>query len=149
MLLPGASGRAEAQTDGAGFYASLTPYPAARRSSRFRRRWAAAFVTGWAAAGRELAERERRVLQAELGDLAEIAARASPARPARSSLRIARSSTLRRPARAHEVRVVGVRHPVRLRTGRADDAGLLDRERRVVSARRDPSSSAIASPPLA
>src|SRR5437867_2143681 len=87
------------------------------------RRWGPAF-------GRQLAERKRRVSEAQLGDLAK-AGRQGPETAFALEPADGLELRVRCPAGALEVGVIGVREPVRLRARGRDDRVLLERERRV------------------
>src|SRR5687767_11662511 len=81
----------------------------------------------------ELAEREGGIASAELGGLAQVRREIVEVAPRREPAD-GRELVPRRAARADEVRVVGVREPVRPSASGSDDPGLLQREGRVVRA---------------
>jgi hypothetical protein len=81
----------------------------------------------------ELSKRQRRVREAKLGQLSQVGRetreRAAPFQPPQSS-----ELRARRPARANEVRVIGIREAVGPRLRSADDGPLGKRQNRPGSA---------------
>ena len=120
----------------------LAGYCCDRRIGFWSRRCAADFVAAGSHFVAELSQRQRRVLEAELGDLAQVWGELVEAprlleTADRLELHVGGA------ARADEVRVVGVREAVRLGSRGADDRALLQGQRRVARARcrehaRDP-----------